>query len=241
MDAILSYLVEKWPAFIIIVITAVVVWLLSRWYHRFGKVEDTIKGLPCSKHDDLYHRIVETEETVKELPCSKHDDLYHRIVETEEAVKELPRLRCDINEIKQELIAIRTYLTVKDIDVENVFSKKHSPRELNEAGEKLYADIRGKEFLDKNKDILIQGIDNKTPKTALDVEESSLEVLVSFIDNDMFIGLKNWVYNSSPRKLIIDGVEKDYSISMNDVCFVLSLPLRNMYLDLHPELREIEI
>ena len=93
MDAILSYLVERWPAFIIIVITAVVVWLLSRWYHRFEKVEDTIKELPCSKHDDLYHRIVETEEAVKELPCSKHDDLYHRIVETEEAVKELPRLR----------------------------------------------------------------------------------------------------------------------------------------------------
>ena len=103
MDAILSYLVERWPAFIVIVITAVVVWLLSRWYHRFEKVEDTIK----------------------ELPCSKHDDLYHRIVETEEAVKELPRLRYDINEIKQELVAIRTYLTVKDTDVENVFSKKH--------------------------------------------------------------------------------------------------------------------
>ena len=219
MDAILSYLVERWPAFIIIVITAVVVWLLSRWYHRFEKVEDTIK----------------------ELPCSKHDDLYHRIVETEEAVKELPRLRYDINEIKQELVAIRTYLTVKDTDVENVFTKKHSPRELNEAGEKLYADIKGKEFLDKNKDILIQGIDNKAPKTALDVEESALEVIVSLIDNDMFIGMKNWVYNSSPRKVILDGVEKDYSISMNDVCFVLSLPLRNMSLDLYPELREIEI
>lgn len=162
-------------------------------------------------------------------------------METEEAVKELPRLRYDINEIKQELVAIRTYLTVKDTDVENVFSKKHSPRELNEAGEKLYADIKGKEFLDKNKDILIQGIDNKAPKTALDVEESALEVIVSLIDNDMFIGMKNWVYNSSPRKVILDGVEKDYSISMNDVCFVLSLPLRNMYLDLYPELREIEI
>lgn len=57
----------------------------------------------------------------------------------------------------------------------------------------------------------------------------------------MFIGMINWVYNSSPRKIILDGVEKDYSNSMNDVCFVLSLPLRNMYLDLYPELREIEI
>lgn len=223
MDAVLDYLMERWPVLalfvVVIIITAVVVWLLSRWYHRFEKVEDTIKELPCEKHNDLYHRIAETEKTVKELPCSKHDKLY--------------------NDIREELIAIRTYLTVKDTDVENVFSKKYSPRELNEAGEKLYADVNGKEFLDKNKDILIQGIDNKTPKTELDVEESALEVLISLIDNDMFIGLKKWVYNSSARKVILDGVEKDYSISMNDVCFVLSLPLRNMYLDLHPELREI--
>ena len=100
MDAVLDYLMERWPILalfvVVIIITAVVVWLLSRWYHRFEKVEDTIK----------------------ESPCSKHNDLYHRIVETEEAVKELPRLRYDINEIKQELVAIRTYLTVKDTDVE---------------------------------------------------------------------------------------------------------------------------
>ena len=99
---------------------------------------------------------------------------------------------------------------------------------------------RSTEFLDKNKDILIQGIDNKTPKTALDVEESALEVLFSLTDNDMFIKIKNWIYNSPTRKLLIDGVEKDYAITMNDVCFVLSLPLRNMYLDLHPELKNMD-
>ena len=67
MDFILNYLVEMWPSFIIIVITAVVVWIFSRWYHRFVKVEGTIKELPCSKHDDLYLCIVETEKTVKEF------------------------------------------------------------------------------------------------------------------------------------------------------------------------------
>lgn len=220
METVLSFLMDKSPIIALACICILVGFWVSNWYNRFKKVEEKIDALPCEKHEDLYPRFVNTEEKVKELPCSKHDELFH--------------------DIREKLVAIQTYITTKDTDVADVFSKKHSPRELNETGEKLYADIKGEEFLDKNKDILIQGIDNKTPKTALDVEESALEVLFSLIDNDMFIGMKNWVYNSSTRKVIIDGVEKDYAITMNDVCFVLSLPLRNMYLDLHPELKNMD-
>lgn len=77
----------------------------------------------------------------------------------------------------------------------------------------------------------------KTPKTALDAEESALEVLFAHLDDDMFNGMKKWVYNSPSRKVEIDGEEKDYSVTINDVCFVLSLPLRDMYLELHPDLQ----
>lgn len=34
-----------------------------------------------------------------------------------------------------------------------------------------------------------------------------------------------------------NGVERDYDLSLSDVCFVLSLPLRDMYLEAHPELQ----
>ena len=101
---------------------------------------------------------------------------------------------------------------------------------------KLFDDVSGSEFLDANREVLIACIDGKTPKTALDVEESALEVLYEHLDDDMFNGLKKWVYNSPSRKLVIEGVERDYTVTMNDVCFVLSLPLRDMYLELHPEL-----
>ena len=176
--------------------------------------------MPCEKHNDLYCRFVNTEEKVKELPCSKHDEVFH--------------------DIKEQLVEIRAILILKNPKVANAFSQKSSPRELNEAGLQLFRDVKGEEFLNENKDIFLKGIENKNPKTALDVEESALEVLFSHTDNDMFIKIKNWIYNSPTRKLLIDGEVKDYAITMNDVCFVLSLPLRNMYLDLHAELKNMD-
>ena len=220
METVLSFLMDKSPIIAFACICIFVGFWVSNWYNRFKKVEEKIDALPCEKHDDLYPRFVNTEEKVKELPCSKHDEVFH--------------------DIKEQLVEIRTILTMKNPKVANTFSQKNSPRELNEAGLQLFRDVKGEEFLNENKDIFLKGIENKNPKTALDVEESALEVLFSLTDNDMFIKIKNWIYNSPTRKLLIDGVEKDYAITMNDVCFVLSLPLRNMYLDLHPELKNMD-
>lgn len=226
METILSRLLDKWPSLLLILVTAVIVWFVVRWYYRrFKPVEDKAKKidtLPCAKNEELLSKIAtkleENSNKTANLPCASHNEMFH--------------------EIKEELIAIRTYLTTKYPTAAGAFSQKKSPRELNEAGLQLLADINGEEFLNNNKEILIKGIDDKTPKTALDVEESALEVLYSLVDNDMFIGMKNWVYNSPSRKLTIDGVEKEYTVTMNDVCFVLSLPLRNMYLKQHPELQQ---
>ncbi len=278
MEPILDYLVEKWPIFamlvVSVIVTAVVVWLLSEWYHRFIKTEKRIDNLPCEKQDDLYHRFVNTEEKVDNMPCAKHEEIFSKINEkitiihnVKEKVDNLPcaehsKLLQDIREelaairtvkekvdnlpcakheemfikINEELSAIRTALTMENPKFANYLSQKNSPRELSEDGRKLFADINGEEFLRDNKDILIKRIEDKNPKTPLDVEETSLKILLSLTDDDMFIGMKKWVYNSSPRKILIDGVEKTFDITMLDVCFILSLPLRNMYLELHEEL-----
>ena len=111
------------------------------------------------------------------------------------------------------------------------FSTKASPRKLNAEGEKLFEDIKGREFLDTNADFLLNCIKDKTPKTPLVVETVAVEVLVENLNNDMFNDVKNWVYNSPMRKIEISGELQDYEVTINDVCFVLSLPLRDMYLD----------
>ena len=117
---------------------------------------------------------------------------------------------------------------------------KHSPRQLNEKGLELYESINGEKFLNDNYDLFDVIISEKKPKTALDVEASSLEALIMSLNLDIFNPIKNWVYNSASVKLKKDnGEEYDYSLTINDVCFILSLPLRNKYLYRHPDI-EVE-
>lgn len=265
MEPILNYLVEKWPIFamlvISVIVTAIVVWIISKWYHRFVKVEKKVDVLPCEKqdelqhrivkveekvdvlpceeHEELHHRVVKMEDKIEELPCEKHDDLYHRIVKNEETVNNLP---CSKHEeihkdIKEELIAIRTFLVTKFPMNEDALSRKNSPRKLNEDGLKLFHDIKGEELLNQNKELFFKIIDKNNPKTAFDVEIHAVTAILMHLDDDMFIRIKKWVYNSPTRKVLVDGIEKDYDIAMSDICFVLSLPLRDMYLELHPELQ----
>ena len=224
MEPILSYLIEKWPIFamfvVTVIVTAIVVWIISKWYHRFSKVEKKVDTLPCEKQDELQHRIVKVEETVEELPCEKHEEIHKGI--------------------KEELIAIRTFLVTKFPINEDALSRKNSPRRLNEDGLKLFHDIKGEELLNQNKEHFFEFIDRNNPKTPFDVEIHAVSAILVHLDDDMFISIKNWVYNSPTRKIMVDGIEKDYAITMNEVCFVLSLPLRDMYLDLHPELKNMD-
>lgn len=164
-----------------------------------------------------YTRFKKIEQDVSELPCIHHEESFKKIME--------------------ELSVIRTYLVTRNPKSASLFSEKMSPRRLNIAGRNLLNDIDGTSFLEEYEDDLFRMIEEKQPKTALDVEIAANEVLIENLDSDIFNRLKLWVYNSPTRKLTIDGEERDYAITMNDICFILSLPLRDMYLDAHPEIQ----
>ncbi len=163
-----------------------------------------------------YQRFKKTEDKVAGLPCAARSKQY--------------------DEIKEDLLQIKMFLMAKNPKTATMFSVKKSPRRLNEEGEKLLADIKGNDFLDANRAMLINAIQAKNPMTALDVEISAHNVLIESLNSDIFNGIKNWVYNSPTRKITINGQVVDYTITLGDVCFVLSLPLRDLYLDCHPEI-----
>lgn len=164
-----------------------------------------------------YTRFKKIENNVSELPCDRHEDSFRKIMD--------------------ELSIIRTYIVTKNPRSASLFSEKKSPRRLNEAGIGLYNDISGADFLKRHESELMRMIEEKCPKTALDVEIAANEILIENLDSDIFNGIKLWVYNSPSRKLPIDGEMRDYNITMNDVCFILSLPLRDMYLEKHPDIQ----
>ena len=81
-------------------------------------------------------------------------------------------------------------------------------------------------------------IDKLSPKTALDVETSALIALRINQNNDIFDDIKNWVYLEPSRTIYNKEGNPDHTadVVLDDVLFVISLPLRDAYLAEHPEL-----
>jgi len=93
--------------------------------------------------------------------------------------------------------------------------------------------------LNNNQKILFDMIDEKEPQTALDVENAALEVLYKCVDNNIFNDVKVLVYQS--KAIIIEEKGKEpmeYAITMNDICFIFSIELRDRYLTEHPNVRQ---
>lgn len=143
-------------------------------------------------------------------------------------------LQKDVTDIKNDLSDVQLFITSKYPTALGTFVTKNSPLALNEFGKRLYEECGGKSFLEANQVLLLKRIEEKTPKTALDVEMYAKEVLFSLTNNDIFNTIKVWVYNSPAWKI----GDKDYTITLGDVCFVLSIPLRDKYLQLHPEIAQ---
>lgn len=136
-----------------------------------------------------------------------------------------------ISSLDKRLITVENILMIKHKGVADLFSAKHSPRSLNNIGEKVYRDMKGEEYIKKYKNLLFSIIDNENPKTALDVETAAFHACVN-IDNDEAINyLKVFVYNY-PTQQVSENVFAE--VTLHDACFILSLPLRDMYLAEHP-------
>ncbi|MCM1078534.1 MAG: hypothetical protein NC344_09725 [Bacteroidales bacterium] len=75
------------------------------------------------------------------------------------------------------------------------------------------------------------------PKTALDVENAANYACAGYTDNEIFNGIKYIVYNAPSLTIKNDkGEERPYDLTLGDISYILSLPLRDMYLSEHPEL-----
>ena len=109
-------------------------------------------------------------------------------------------------------------------------------RRLNDIGEWVFNQVQGEKFLNNNKDFFFSKIDEMKPQTAYDVESSANYVCVVHTQNSIFNDIKMFVYNSPLVKIKdAEGIEHSRDLTLLDVCSVLSLPLRDMYLKEHPE------
>lgn len=163
---------------------------------------------------------------VERLPCDFHE-------------QKMEELEKHIGEIKEDIAVIRSVIVQKYPTSASIFSMKKSPRKLNEMGEWLFAQVHGADFLEKNKDFLFRKINEEKPTTALDVENAANLACGGSTGELMFSDIKSYVYNAPSIEITdYEGNKRKYDITLGDVCFVLSIPLRDMYLKEHTEIKE---
>lgn len=217
---------------------------MGRFAQRVEELDKRTCNAACDAHgNDIavlkedVKAIREDMSSVKNMLTAHEKDI--EIIKNDVAsVKgELTSVKNDMISVKNELTKVTSLLSVKYKGTAPLFALKNSPHRLNEFGERVLEDAKGMDFLQANRDFFFAQIDAVAPKTAYDVENAAHTVCLTSIDNEIFNRLKNFVYNS-PSYTIKDeeGKERKYDLSLPDVCFVLSLPLRDMYLAAHPEI-----
>lgn len=162
---------------------------------------------------------------------SEHAVNVKRLDDVEKKSNELP---CIIHH--SDITAIKSILIQKYPNAANVFSMKSSPRKLNDIGDKVFKEINGDDFLKENEQKLFEYIDKNEPLRALDVEQHAYAALLYYTTTPMFNRMKDYVYNAPSLFIEKDGEKGRYDIALSDICYILSIPLRDMYLNNHQEI-----
>lgn len=206
---------QNWNWELISATVAIIVAVLSGVWFICGKI---------FRLGRITQRFEDVDTRTRNANCDSHS----------KNIKEIKNL---ISSHDNDIKTIKEFLLITNKKASVLFSVKNSPRQLNEIGNKVFAEMKGEDFLNQNKEYLFAQIDGYNPKTALDVENAAHAVCITSVDNEIFNGLKNFVYNSSSYKITDrEGNERLYDLAMSDICFILSLPLRDMYLEIHPEI-----
>jgi hypothetical protein len=205
--------------------------------NRFCSMEKTIGDLPCAAHSEELIKsgtiLDSMKKSLEKLPCDTHseeliksrtilDTVAKTVDKLENSIKYLPCAAHD-----SSIGKIQTFLIQKYPTAAVALGAKASPRRLNEQGLKVFEDIDGDDFLKEHKEHLFGYITRNNPLTELDVEQLAFAACQSLTITPVFNKLKRYVYNASPIELA-DG--KKYELDLSDICFTLSIPLRDMYL-----------
>ena len=181
------------------------IWVLFTFVFKVGK---TREHLECFEKN--------TETNFKEID-KKFDTIGRR----------LDAIEGTIEDHTLALERLYTFMGQRFPKHANLFLRKHSPRTLTTLGEEIYKEIDGDKFLADNKELLFEFIDSEEPKTRLDVESKCFIALMALSTDDVFNSIKDYVYEK-PAVTMPDG--REYEITVMDVCLVLSIPLRDMYI-----------
>ena len=137
--------------------------------------------------------------------------------------KQLQSFKEEINKQINKVLMKIEELTEKVIKLEAFESK--SPLVLSDYGKKLYKESGLMTFFEEIKEELIEELEKKSPKTRYDVQEMARDLMSGLATDFRFDFLKKYVYKNS-------------KVDIELLLRICGIPLRDYYLEKHPEIKE---
>jgi hypothetical protein len=219
-DTIIQYLVDNSPAGIWLLIGGAAAWFASGVMHRIKKAEEKIEKLPLPEH------YLELKNEMKDVRRTMDDFI--------QSVKDYIRSN------DERLNEMSAWIMKTDVSMIDTL-KRYSPLSMTPAGEILFEQTPARKLVDDNLEYLIKEIEERNPATPYDVEEIALRVMIRNINHPMYNELKNYLYDSPETIPIKDpetNKEKNMAINMNVAMRLMSIYLRDLYLDTHAGLTQ---
>ncbi len=221
--SIAQFFLENWP---VMTVTAIVVGFAT-WFvvHVFQNLKDYKSH---KKDATVVKQTVGVLSTRTELidTRTRHANCHVNTSKIDEASGTL-------KEVRDIVIAINAHLTGRYSPALNVLAEKQSPLKLTTLGNKILEESNGLEFIFTHKERIFEVLAGRNPQTAYDVQKEAFTALLILSEDPIFNNLKDYIYNAPSIKLDEDRV---YTVGLADVCYTMSIPIRDMYLEAHPEI-----
>ena len=230
MEAIFTFLSEYSPSIGLIIIICVAMYYVTMYHVSIQNTKKKVEEQPCDNHreqlSNISGSVQDIRKKVDELSCDGHMELLVNIFNSVQIIhKKLDALPCDNH--RKAIINIEENLFGKK-KFKGLLSAIYSPRKLSDPGRELYQISGIQNVFEDNMQFFVEELEKIHPKTALDVEDSAFSVLLNSKSEDIFIPVKDWLYNNP--------LFHELDIDMSAICFVASLELRDVYLKKHPEI-----
>lgn len=179
MEALLNFLVQKWPGIITAAIVAIAVWIAARFYFK---------------------RFVVMEKKIKDAPCDNHGSDIREIKTGIKEVKEGVRvMSLDIGEVKNNLSYLRGSFNIIKSGI-SPMAQSHSPVSLTPIGIEKSEMINASEMVAKNWEKIYDNLENNiSSKNAYDIQEYCMDTAAvnpdKFLSDSDIDSLKIIAYN----------------------------------------------
>ena len=124
---------------------------------------------------------------------------------------------------------IARYIITRD-ELDPAFFSAKSPVELSDLAREVLEKSSAKSFVDNDIDFLTLKIDERNPKSSLDIQQLAISVIFELVDTEAFSKIKDFIYQNPKYK--------GENIGLLTMINIIALYLRDKYFEKHPGLKE---